>query len=308
MIENRFQQIILGFYIGTIVYALFLLSTVRDIESGILVPALSIYLLVLLTVIDIFLFIYFLDYVTQTVKYETVVDRVSKHTLYAMQEKYVDVEDDTVAHWVNLPQIEVRAAKSGYFQSFNHTDLMKYAADEKFNISFCNKPGTYLLKNSIVLKIYYTVPLKQDLIENISDAVDFFAGQPIDYNPDYGFRQLSEIALKALSPGINDPGTAVISLNSLADLFQFMLYHKMPSILCDANNESRIFLPTSSFIELFDVCIPPIWNYGKEDQYNQDVLLDILQQLKTQDYRNFYTSHFNKWIGIVESKIAKTRL
>src|SRR5690606_3971768 len=39
MIENRFQQIILGFYIGTIVYALFLLSTVRDINSGIYVPA-----------------------------------------------------------------------------------------------------------------------------------------------------------------------------------------------------------------------------------------------------------------------------
>ena len=70
MIENRFQQIVLGFYIGTIVYALFLLSTIRDINSGVYVPALSIYLLILLTVIDIFLFIYFLDYVTQTVKYE----------------------------------------------------------------------------------------------------------------------------------------------------------------------------------------------------------------------------------------------
>ncbi|MEP7080915.1 MAG: DUF2254 family protein, partial [Ginsengibacter sp.] len=73
MIENRSQQIILGFYIGTIVYALFLLSTIRDISSGIYVPALSIYLLIFLTVVDIFLFIYFLDYVTQTVKYETVI-------------------------------------------------------------------------------------------------------------------------------------------------------------------------------------------------------------------------------------------
>ena len=61
MIENRFQQIILGIYIGTIVYALFLLSTIRDISSGIYVPAFSIYALILLTVIDIFLFIYFLD-------------------------------------------------------------------------------------------------------------------------------------------------------------------------------------------------------------------------------------------------------
>ena len=59
MISNRFQQIVLGFYIGTIVYALFLLSTIRDVDSGIYIPALSIYLLILMTVIDIFLFIYF---------------------------------------------------------------------------------------------------------------------------------------------------------------------------------------------------------------------------------------------------------
>jgi uncharacterized membrane protein len=54
MIGNKFQQIILGFYIGTIVYSLFLLSTIRDITSGIHVPALSIYLLLLFTVVDIF--------------------------------------------------------------------------------------------------------------------------------------------------------------------------------------------------------------------------------------------------------------
>lgn len=307
MIENRFQQIILGFYIGTIVYALFLLSTIRDIESGILVPALSIYLLVLLTVVDIFLFIYFLDYVTQTVKYETVVDRVSKYTLQAMQEKYQNIEEEEF-HWKNLPHAEVRSLKSGYFQNFNHTDLLSWATKENFYISFCNKPGTYLLKSSLVLNIHYTSPLAQDLIEKISNAVDFYPGQPISINPDYGFRQLSEIALKALSPGINDPGTAVISLNSLADLFQFMLYHQMPSLLRDENRESRIFLPTSTFIALFDDCIPPIWNYGKEDQYIQDGLLAVLKQLKIQDYRNLYSTHFDKWIGIVESKISKTRL
>lgn len=59
LIGNHFQQFVLGFYIGTIVYALFLLSTIRDINSGIYVPAISTYLLIVLTVFDIFLFIYF---------------------------------------------------------------------------------------------------------------------------------------------------------------------------------------------------------------------------------------------------------
>jgi len=114
MIENRFQQIVLGFYIGTIVYALFLLSTIRDISSGIYVPAISIYLLILLTIVDIFLFIYFLDYVTQTVKFETVIKRVQDQTLRSMKvhfcpEKH-EVKDEKPGCFMILPAVE-----SGYY-------------------------------------------------------------------------------------------------------------------------------------------------------------------------------------------------
>src|SRR5690606_34502526 len=127
MIENRFQQIILGFYIGTIVYALFLLSTVRDINSGIYVPALSIYILILLTVIDIFLFIYFLDYVTQTVKYETVIDRVRTQTNITMRRVLDDITENNVS-WDNMPYTEIRSNESNYFQSFDEKALLDLAS------------------------------------------------------------------------------------------------------------------------------------------------------------------------------------
>jgi len=58
LIGSRFQQVVLGVYVGTIVYSLFLLSMIRDIDSGVQIPALSIYLLMVLTVVDIFLFWY----------------------------------------------------------------------------------------------------------------------------------------------------------------------------------------------------------------------------------------------------------
>ncbi|MEO6758996.1 MAG: DUF2254 family protein, partial [Saprospiraceae bacterium] len=85
LIGNRFQQFVLGFYIGTIVYALFLLSTIRDVDSGISIPAISIYLLVIFTIVDIFLFIYFLHYITQSVKYETIIHRIFDDTEAALK-------------------------------------------------------------------------------------------------------------------------------------------------------------------------------------------------------------------------------
>jgi uncharacterized membrane protein len=86
LIGNRFQQLVLGFYLGTIVYALFLISAIRDIDSGIYIPALSVYLLMVLTVIDIFLFIYFLHYVTQSVKYETIIKKIHSKSLHSLRE------------------------------------------------------------------------------------------------------------------------------------------------------------------------------------------------------------------------------
>jgi uncharacterized membrane protein len=76
LIGNKFQQFVLGTFIGTTVFALFLLSGIRDNDSGIYVPALSIYLLMLLTVFDILLFIYFLHHITQSVKYQTIIHRI----------------------------------------------------------------------------------------------------------------------------------------------------------------------------------------------------------------------------------------
>ncbi len=98
MISNRFQQIILGFYIGSIVYGLFLLTSIRDIDSGIYVPALSIYLLLLLTVTDIFLFIYFLHYVTQSVKYETIIKRIHKQTLHSLKKSMYKLSGRNIDH------------------------------------------------------------------------------------------------------------------------------------------------------------------------------------------------------------------
>ncbi|MDZ4710941.1 MAG: DUF2254 domain-containing protein [bacterium] len=302
MIENRFQQVILGVYIGTIVYALFLLSTIRDIDSGVYIPALSIYLLIILTVIDIFLFIYFLDYVTQTVKYETVIHRVQKHTMATMEKKFEDLKEENVS-WSHLPFIEIRSDESNYFQGFNVKKLLKIASEKNLYICFLYKQATYLIKGVVFMKVYGTGIIDEECKNDLLSTTDFFKGQPIDRNAEYGFNQLAEVAIKALSPGINDPGTAVISLHSLSDLFAYKLYHNLPSIRLDDEGVKRIYIPCSSFNDMFEKCINPIWNYGKKDDYIQFELLHIIEQLKTADVKNWYSETFDTWTSKIQMQI-----
>ncbi len=304
MIENRFQQVILGFYIGTIVYALFLLSTIRDISSGIYVPALSIYLLIFLTVVDIFLFIYFLDYVTQTVKYETVINRVQQQTMHTMKKKFSEIEHENIS-WNNLPFIEIMSEESNYFQGFNEKRLLNIASDKNLHISFLHKQGTYLIKGVLLMRIYSKDLIEEECRKELLAATDFFKGQPIYINADYGFNQLAEVAIKALSPGINDPGTAVISIHALTDLFAFKLYHEQPLIISDNKDVKRIYIPNSSFREMFEKCFYPIWNYGKKDEYIQTEFIAMIVQLKEADYKNIYTQLFEEFIKIVKSQIKK---
>lgn len=302
MIENRFQQIILGFYIGTTVYALCLLSTIRDTENGIYVPALSIYLLILLTVVDIFLFIYFLDYITKTVKYETVINRVKNQTLQSMEKNFIKNKDENI-DWLSLPYVEIKAHESNYFQSFNEKKLLDISAKENLHISFLHKQGTFLVKGTSFIKVYSLKNIDNECINNIVTSTDFYSGQPIDRNPDYGFIQLAEIAIKALSPGINDPGTAVIALNALSDIFCYKLYCNLSELIIDSENTGRIQIPSSSFKDLFEKCIHPIWNYGKNDQYIQDTLLHFLNQLKAVDVKNWHSDTFDSMRTKVERYI-----
>ncbi len=305
MIENRVQQVILGIYIGTIVYALFLLSTIRDIDSGIYIPALSIYLLIVLTVIDIFLFIYFLDYVTQTVKYETVIHRVQEQTMQTMQKKYKPLQEEK-ASWSHLPFIELKTTESNYFQGFNEKKILKIAREKDLYISFLYKQSTWLIKGIVFMKVYGKEKVGEDCKEELLTATDFFKGQPIARNADYGFNQLAEVAIKALSPGINDPGTAVISLHSLSDVFAYKLYHNLPSVRADEKGINRIYIPCSTFKDMFEKCIHPIWNYGKKDEYIQQELLEMVNQLKFVDDKNFYTNIFNTLIEDVENQKTVT--
>ncbi|KEY19243.1 hypothetical protein HY04_12560 [Kaistella antarctica] len=301
MIENRFQQVILGIYIGTIVYALFLLSTIRDISSGIYVPAFSIYLLLLLTVIDIFLFIYFLDYVTQTVKYETVIDRVRKQTFKTMEADFKEIKQEENP-WQNRNSVQILAQKSDYFQGFNHKKLLELADQHQFKISFLFPQGQFILKGTPCMKVYSDEVIDSEITKEIADCADFFTGQPIDRNAEYGFRQLAEIALKALSPGINDPGTAVLSMHALFALFEFKMYNQLPQFIFTAEGDQVIQIPSADFATLFEQCLQPIWNYGKDDDYIQTTFLNMLEQLKIQDHQNKYVNLLDSWTIKVQNR------
>ena len=279
LIGRPFQQVVLGFYIGTILYALFLLTAIRDIDSGIHIPALSIYLLILFTIADIFLFIYFLHFVTQSVRYETIIGDLLSETEEALKRVAADGPSKAVPEAASGHAAWVGAPESGYFQGFNRAVLLEAARDAGVRICFVCPVGTYLLAGTPVLRAEGAARLSEKEENAILAALDFYTGQSARDSYLYGFRHLTEVALRALSPGINDPATAVMCLHALGRLLAVRLAHPPATQLVDEDGGVRISTVEPSLEQLVGSYLWPIWDYGKNDRSLQAALAGLLPQL-----------------------------
>ena len=197
----------------------------------------------------------------------------------------------------------VPANKSGYFQGFSTVRLLNLCAKENITLRFLHVKGEYVLKDTPLFVFQPGKELSDETMKKIFSAIDFYYGQEIDKNPYYGFMHLMEAGVKALSPGINDPGTAVLSLNALADLLAYKIRHHLPAIFCDRQGTPRIMSKELSFEELFTRSVLPIWDYGRKDRTVQNALLKLVQQLKTADTNH----HFQSVFGQLEADIVSAQ-
>lgn len=277
LIGSRFQQVVLGIYIGTIVYALFLLSTIRNVDSGIQIPTFSTYFLILLTIVDLLIFIYFLHYITQSVRYKVIIKKTLDQTRDAMEE-YCLLEDEPAAQPPFQNGYPLRAEKSGIYTGFNKTILEKLCAEHDFSIYFMHPPGTFVLKGIAILELSENI--SDEIKKKVLDAILLQNSETIEENYQYGFRQLSEVAVKALSPGINDPGTAVLIVRALFSLLTFRMCHFHDNVILDKDKKARVFTKELSFENIFTETLLPIWDYGREDRMIKQELYRLLTQFQ----------------------------
>lgn len=277
LIGNRFQQLVLGIYIGTIVYALFLLSTIRDIDSGIYIPALSTYLLILLTVFDIFLFIYFLHYITQSVKYEVIIQRIYTATKASLMNACC-LKTQPPAQVVLKPQYFIHSAVSGIYEGFNTQPLLELCHKYDCIVFLLQVQGNFILKGQPVLGIDKELGEAEQL--EILNFISIHKTESIEGNFFYGFKQLMEVAIKALSPGINDPDTAVISIRALFRLYAYRMQFFPEHTIRNGAGHTKIIVAELKFEQIFNETLLPVWDYGKGDRIVRRELQHLLSQLQ----------------------------
>jgi uncharacterized membrane protein len=292
IINNKQQKFILGFYTGTIVYSLFLLINISKTESIINVPSFSVYFLLVVTIWDIFLFIYFLHHITQSFRYEQLIQRIHDRAVKSLKQ-HNTIYNAIVSE--PFDGVEVCSIESGFYQGFDATKLLAFAERHNVVVHLLHCRGTYVLTGAPLFRLSGTI--SDEDYKKIFLDIDFYYGQEIDNNFYYGFTHFTEVAVKALSPAINDPGTAVLCIDTLTDLFARIIRHPIYNAIKDKNGVVRVTGKEMNFEELFGCVMLPIWDYGYKDRLVREAIKRMIGQLMYIDKNKGHHLYLQQQLG-----------
>lgn len=278
VLTNKSYQVVLGTYLGTILYCLLLIVNIGKTEKGIYIPQLSIFVGMCFGVLSLILFIYFIHSISQSVQVDNIILLVYNKTFNELKSKevsqYQDYQTifDKVSDWQTIV-----SNQSGYFRECNRNKLVKLA--QKYDIElFINlEEGSFLVIGTPLLKV--NKEISQEIIEEILEEFIFYDNEYIQDNYVYGIKQLCEIATKALSPGINDPETAIRTINYMTLIFIEKALREGVYCYTDKEGKTRLWEETYSLYNLMYRYTAPILYYGKTDVMVMETLFSMIESL-----------------------------
>lgn len=219
--RDRGNQWSLGILIATFVYALVVLRTVQDNIDGSVaefVPQYSLIVALALTLLCVFTLIYFVHHVPETIN----VSQISASIGASLEDQIRTLIDNHGADAVVVdspdrdPDVVVQAGVSGYLQTVNFSQLERCAQSGGWHIDLVSPIGAFVTVQTPVLAVWAETKDADLSTDNIKECYAIGAGRTEHQNPTFLAEQLVEMIARALSPGVNDPYTALDCLNRLA--------------------------------------------------------------------------------------------
>lgn len=283
---DRINQAVLAVMIGTFTYCLLVLRTVRttDDERAVFVPAISVSVGILLALVCIGALILFIHHSAKQLQVPFIIQRAAEDTRRLIAGTFPDSGDErTLPTASPLPEgdpVVVTARSSGYLQDMDLDHLKGIAGDRDLTIHVPHTYGTHVLVGMGLARVWRQGgPVDDDDVLGIRDNMIIGIERTLLHDVTFGIRQIADIAVKALSPGINDPTTATQVIDTLNDLLVLAGTRGPHPTVIDVDGRPAIFREPVTFDSLVDVAFTQIRHYGAADAVVMAHLLDGLRHI-----------------------------
>ncbi|SHJ11305.1 Uncharacterized membrane protein [Aquimarina spongiae] len=266
LISNKRHQIILGFYIGTLLFNIIVLMSLGAYGPSKNAVGFSVMISAILGAFCVGLFVYFIHSISQAIQIQNIIDKI-----FYKSDKLLDAEKRRQEESADIPSPEnstedwkiIQSGKSGYYRSFDVSLLGDSFKQQEKIIEIIPYADQHVWKNDPIMKV--REELSTDEIEALQLSLYILSNPHEDDSSISGMIKLTEVVVKALSPGINDPGTAINAISKIGQLLSKALTLKPKTLEKRSDLEMLIVHQNIPARELMRIIVQPIREYAKMD-------------------------------------------
>ena len=286
--SDRGNQVVLGVFIGTFTYSVLVLRTARAGGGGTeeLVPRLAVTGSIALVLVSVVALIYFIHHVARLIQVTEIIDRITRETVgnvHRMFPEHIGRADDSSAPDPGLPEhasVPVCAAKSGYVQFVHEDRLFEVASQEQVVIAMRPKIGDYVLAGRPLAAVWAGGgPVSAELQRQIRRAFVLGPDRTPHQDVEFGMVQISDIAIRALSPSTNDPTTAIRCIDRLAEILAQLGSRNPPEPRRTRDGRVCFIASYTTFDVAVKVVYDDIRHFGAGIPLIAEHLLEVLGEL-----------------------------
>ncbi|MFP5290015.1 MAG: DUF2254 domain-containing protein [Actinomycetes bacterium] len=290
LMADRGNQVVLALLVSTSLFAMLVVRHVRAGDDSEFVPHLAVNVAIVLAVSSIVALVYFIHHISASIQISRLATGVRDQLIALLDELYPEQGSPRrapAAQWAAIDEgTDVRAGTSGYVASIDHGHLVAAAADTGARVELRVRPGTLVCAGDPIARVSAaSAPsTRPEGAAKLDAAV--IAAVSIDdertpvQDAEHLVRQLVDVAARALSPGVNDPITALTAIDALTIAMVSAAGRPDPrGILLDGDGAARVLVTPRELSALVVDAVDLIRQYVADQPLVAHRLLDLLERL-----------------------------
>ncbi len=275
-LRDRANQFVLGYFVSVYAYCLVVLRTIRSGDEVNFVPSFAVVTGLVLALGGTVVLIFFIHHIAASLQISNIIGEIVDETKKSIRRLFPDevgtpIGDDAedIAETADDADkddwIKVASQRSGYIQLVEVDDLAEFATNNACIVRMEAGVGEFVGTGSRLVSVLPSAghELGDDKLADLNDLFVIERDRTIEQDVDFGLRQLVDIALKALSPGINDTTTAVNCIENLGELIGKLASRDFPATKRVADGKDLIILKAPTFADFVSTAFDQIRISGK---------------------------------------------
>ncbi|HUG21711.1 DUF2254 domain-containing protein [Piscinibacter sp.] len=314
--SDRPTQVVMGAFVGIFAYSLIVLRTIRSPEEDAFVPSLAVLGAMFFAFVGVALLIYFIHHLAKAIQAPYIVARIAGDTTQAI-ERLFPSEVGTPApsfgrdsppgavpdEWVPLP-----AQRTGYVVGIDGERLLSLAAEHSVVLRIVPHVGDFVIEGMPIVCMSGRRAPDEKTTGALVECFTVGRERNVHQDAPFGIQQLVDVAMKALSPGINDPSTAIACVDHLGALLVCLSKRRTEGPFRCRDGILRVIAEGPDFASMVSLSFDAITDHAGDHAEVLERLLDTLARIEEATLDRARRAALLRQLDAVVQRIAAAKL